>query len=196
MTSRKPKQVNQILCERGVTYVDCVYVSAMYRYRWWWIHINPRILLPALRRDHRKIIIANGKRRGWGEIRSGWIPLSRYDISGKGLRFSIVRFVRKYLGLGLKKYERGYIYIGIGHFRYVVTQRVSKEGLYICEVYDKRTEDQIGTFVFNQDFSEVYPRTNRDGVINTLHVIIGYVADSLVYSRAAGMLSKTIKVSV
>lgn len=196
MARRMRTQVNQIHCERGLTYVDCVYVNAIYRYRRWLFRINPKLLFPAFRKDHRKFFIVNGKRRGWGEIRSGWIPLSRYELPGSGFRVSVWRFLRKRLGLGLRRYERGYIYIGIGPYRFIVIQHTSQEGLHICEVYDKKTEEQIGNFIFNQEFTEVYPHISYDGVENTLHVIIGYVADSMVYSRAAGLLQKTIKVIV
>lgn len=196
VSKRAAKQEPRILCDGGVTYVDCPRIDVLYKYRWWWVRLNPRLLFPAFRRDHRKLIVINGKKRGTAEIRSGLIPLSRFELPGSGLGVALQRFVRKYLGLGLKRYERGYIYITIGKYRYVVVQHTSKEGLHICEVYDKRTEQQVGNFMFSQDFTEVYPHTVYEGAANVLFVIMGYVADSMVYSRAAGLLQKIIKVKV
>lgn len=194
MARRIVKPVNQVVCDRGVTYVDCAYVNAIFRYRRWVVKLNPQLLFPSLRREHRKVFIVNGKKRGWGEVRMGQIPLSKYDLKGSGVFVGIRQFFRKYIGVGLRRNEKGYIYAGIGSYRFVIVQHISKEGLYICEVYDKRTEDQIGNFIFNKEFTEVYPHTSVRGIESTLQVIIGYVADSLVYSRAAGMLQSTIKI--
>lgn len=193
---RKMQVANQIHCEHGVTYVNCARVTAVYKYRWWFFRVNPRLVFPAFRREHRKLIIANGKKRGWGEIRGGLIPLSRYDLPGTGLSRSIQQFIRKFLGLGCKRHQKGYIYVAIGPYRYIVLQHTTKEGLHFCEVFDKRTEEQIGNFIFNQDFTEVYPHISNDNVAVTLQVIMGYVADSMVYSMAAGHLVKTINIGI
>lgn len=192
----KTKKKPAIVCSGGVTQVDCFGLSILYRYRWWWFRINPKILFPSLRKEHRKFIVVNGKRKGWGEIRSGRIPLSRYDRRYTGLRGFLLGFARNRLGLCLKRYERGYIYIAVGPYRYVVIQRATADGLYVCEVFDRSTEDPIGTLIFNLEFTEVFVHTTRDGVSKTLQVIAGYVTDTLIYSRAAAQLSRTIKINV
>lgn len=194
--ARKVKVDNQIICSGGSTYLTALSLNATYKNRWYWFHVNPKLLFPAFRTYNRKVIFVNGKRRGYAEMRSGLIPLSRYVIPGKGLRISLLNFVRKYIGVSTKTYERGYMFVAIKGYSYAVTQHYTADGLLFCEVFDLRTEDQIGSLTFNTDFSEVVPRTTRAGVTHTLHVIAGFVVDSLIYSQVATALTKTIKVYV
>lgn len=196
MSRRVSKASNTIKCAHGVTWVDFDAVKAIYKYRVWFLRVNPRLLLPNFRREHRKMIIINGKNRGYGEVRSGYIPLSRYKLPGKGLIRNIQQFIREKFGLLCKRYEKGYIYLKVVGFKFLVLQRVTEQGLTVCEVFDKLSEEQVGTFIFNKDFSEVNLLTNNDGYTKTLHVIIGYVADSMVYSIAASNLIKNIKVQM
>ena len=193
---RRVKKTPAITCSGGVTQVEGYGLSILYRYRWWWFKVNPRLLFPSLRKEHRKLIVVNGKCRGWGEIRESRIPLSRYKRKFSGIRGFFLNFFRDRLGLCLKWYERGYIYIAVGDYRYVVIQRTTADGLYVCEVFDKRTEAPIGTVIFNVEFTEVFVHTTIDGVSRTLQVIAGYVADTLIYSRAAAQLSRTIKINI
>ena len=194
MGKLRVKDTNRILCNRGVTYLDYGSFSVVYKYSFWFLQVNPSLVLPSMRRGHKRIIIVNGKRRGWCEMRYGMIPLDSYVLPGSGVGHFILRFIRKYLGFCLNTYERGYILVAIGRYRYVVTKRITRDGLCICEVFDKRTNRQIGNVVFNKEFSEVYVRTGLDGVIKTLCTIAGYIADSVVYNRAASALEASIKI--
>lgn len=171
-------------------------INVIYQYRWWFVKVNPRLLFPAFRKEHRKIIIANGKKRGYGEIRGGLVPLSRYELPGHGFWRGVKTFFRKSLGLGCKRYEKGYIYIKISRWEFIVLQRTTEQGLQVCEVYEMKSENPVGGFIFNQDFSEVYPHISREGMTLTLYTIIGYVADSMVYNLAASSLSREIKIVV
>lgn len=184
----------QVVCYRGHTTVTSKHLDAEFVYRRWLFRVNPAFLFPAFRKEHRKIIKVNGKKIGWAEIRGGWTPLKIYDLKSYGLRTSICRWIRKHLGLMLRPFEKGYIAIGIGHFRYVVTKSVTEAGFITCEVYDVMKQLSIGWFSFTQDFSDVYVVTNCDGVFNTLQVILGYVADTLVYDSAALSLNKIINI--
>lgn len=194
MRRTRTKLENQIHCERGVTTVSSNTMTVVFKYRWWWFKLNPRLVPPGLRRDHRKSIIVDGKWRGYCELRGGLIPMQRYVLKGRGLRIKLLNALRRSLGLCCRKYECGYIKVVLGKYRFIVIQSVTERGLHRCEVYDARTEASIGSFMFNQELTEVYPYPMQDGVINTLQVISGYVADSLVYSMAASSLVRTIKV--
>lgn len=194
MGKTRVKNINSILCSRGVTYLNCGTFSVVYKYRPWILQLNPVLIPLPLRKGHRRLIIVDGKKRGWCEMRFGMIPLERYILGGKGISRSILRFVRKYIGIGLQTWEKGYIFAGIGRYRYVITKRISDGGLCICEVFDKHTNHRIGDIVFNKEFSEAYIRTSLNGVIKTLCTLAGYVADSLLYGRAASALESVIKI--
>jgi len=170
------------------------YIDAYFRYRRYIIKINPSLLFPAWRKEHRKVIIVNGKKCGWAETRYGLIPLNTYKRHVRAPFKWIKHILREHLGLCCSQYEKGYIAVGIGHFRYAVLQSRTTSGYIACDVYDIAEQEPIGRFYFNQEISEVYLIANRSGVSNTLQVISGYVADSVVYSQAAIALNRTIKV--
>lgn len=140
--------------------------------------------------------MVDGKRKGYCEMRGGLIPMQRYDLPGAGFLRAFQTVLRHGLGICCSKRERGYTFVKFGRFKYIVLRRLTQEGLLLCEVYEIGSEKSIGSFVFNRDLTEVYPRYAMDGAQLTLQIIIGYVADTLVYSMAASSLVKTIKVIV
>lgn len=183
-------------CEQGKTFLDLNGIAITYKYRPWLVKLNPRFVFPALRREHRKAILVNGKRKGYCEMREGLIPMRRYALPGRGT----IRFIKTALRLGLgiccSRRERGYAFVKLGRYQYFVIRNVTKEGLLWCEVYELGTEKSIGSFVFNREFTEVYPRPATTGVSLTLQMIIGYIADTLVYTLAASSLIKDIQIIV
>lgn len=191
--ARKKWKQPAITLYQGETTVETEHVSVFLRYRRWLLKLNPVLLPPAWRREHRKIIISNGKKVGWAETRFGLIPIrSRVSRPRRPFR-KLKSFVRKWLGIGCLSYERGYVLVGIGQFRYAVLQSTTPSGYTLCEVYDIQEQEPIGRFYFNQELTEVYLVANVGGVANTLQVISGYIADALVYSKAAVTLNRTIK---
>lgn len=192
--AKKQGNAMQVVCYRGQTIVNSKYIDAEFVYRHWLLRVNPALLFPEFRKEHRKIIKVNGKKIGWAEIRGGCLPLKIYDLKGTGLRTIIRRWIRKHLGLMLRSFEKGYIAVGIGHFRYVVTKSYTEAGFVTCEVYDVVKQFPIGRFSFTSDFADVYAAVNCDGVFNTLQIILGYVADTIVYDSAALSLNKTINI--
>lgn len=195
MARRRKELYSAVHCERGSTWVATPYVEAIYKYRWWFFHINPKLVPPAWRKEYRKLIIVNGKRRGCAEHRGGLIPLARYDLPGSGVRHSLLTFFRRKFGWFCKSYERDYVYITIAGFKFIIIKQVTKSGNVLCEVYDKHTQGPVGSFVFNSDFTEVYVQNILDGYVSTLHIIIGYMADSMVYGLAAAQLNREIVIN-
>ena len=183
-------------CERGQTDLTLNGRAITYRYRAWALKVNPRLLFPAFRKEHRKFIVVDGKRKGYCEMRGGLIPMQRYDLPGAGFVRAFKTVLRHGLGICCSKRERGYTFVKFGRFKYVVLKKLTAEGLLWCEVYEIGTERSIGSFIFNRDLTEVYFRYVMDGAQLTLQVIIGYVVDTLVYSMAASSLVKTVKVIV
>ena len=192
--SSKKKPDFAIFCDRGVTWVRTPNIDALYRYKWYFVKLNPKMLFPQFRRDNRKYIVVNGRRKGVGEVRSGCIPLSEYDARGSGIGRVVKNFLKRRLGLCCRKYERGYILVKISKWKYIVLQRTTERGLLVCEVYNLDSEKQVGTFTFNPDFTEVHTYCGVEGMLNTMHVIIGYVADSNLFSMAAEQMTKKIKI--
>ena len=176
--------------------MKCGNISAIYRYKWWFLKLNPRLMPPNFRREQQKLIVVNGKRRGYAEIRAGQIPLDEYRRRGLNLAGKVGQLLRDTLGFTCRQRERGYIYVKLARYSYIVLHHTTPGGLEICEVYELKSQNQIGTFIFNQDFTEVSPHSSSDGVFYTLCVIIGYVADTLVYSRVAGLLEQTIRIKM
>ena len=64
----------------------------------------------------------------------------------------------------------------------------------LCTVYYKETGEQIGSFVFDREFTKVYPRFGTDNLINTMYVIMGYMTDVAIYDTVAKQLNRTIDV--
>ena len=194
MARRSVKQQNIIYCDHGTTWVENSYLQAIYKYRWWFWRINPRLLPPAWRREHRKIIIVNGRRLGYGEIREGLRPISKYNLPGKGFGHAIKTFFRKCFGFGCKRYEKGYTYIKVGKFKFVIEQRTTEKGLLICEVTEIPSGEGVGGFAFSSDFSTVTLQYGPAGYELTLQIIMGYIADSCIYNLAATALTREIKI--
>lgn len=194
MARRHIRQQDTIYCDRGVTWVEDQYIQAIYKYRWWFWKINPRLLPPAWRKEHRKLIIVDGKRRGYGEIRGGLIPLSKYNLPGQGVIHGIHTFVRRHLGFWCKRYEKGYTYITIGTFKFVIEQRTTERGLLVCEVTEIPSGRGVGGFSFSPDFNTVTLQYGPKDYELTLHVIMGYIADSCIYNLAATALTREIKI--
>lgn len=196
MAKTKAKPQNQVLCVAGLTYVDCAGMQALYKYRKWVLKINPALLFPAHRKEHRKLIIINGKRYGWAEIRSGMIPLPQFKLPAKNVLEAIRNFIRHRMGYLLKSYEKGYIYVAVKRGRYIVLKRKTPAGFTMCEVFRQHDGARLGHFVFSEDFTEVYPYPASVRLNALFCVIIGYVADTMVYNKAVEVLNKTIKIVV
>lgn len=180
----------------GETTVSTSLVNAYFPYRRWLFKINPKLLFPAFRKEHRKLIIVNGRKCGWAEERYGLIPLNSHWNKAIGRFKWLKRWVRRHLGLWCNSYERGYKLIAIGHLRYIVLEAVTTSGYTACDVYSIIEQEPIGRFYFSQDLSSVYVKANREGVVQTLQVISGYVADALVYQHVALSLNRAINIFI
>lgn len=191
--ARKRWKQPAITLYQGETTVETEHVSVFLRYRRWILKLNPALLPPAWRKEHRKLIVSGGKKVGWAETRYGLIPIKSCVSRPRRPFRKLKSFARKWLGIGCASYERGYILVGIGRFRYAVLQSTTTSGYTSCEVYDIQEQEPIGRFYFNPELTEVYLVANIAGVANTLQVISGYIADDLVYARAATTLNRTIK---
>lgn len=186
----------KIVFDSGETFVQSDYVSAYYRYRRWLVRVNPAVLLPGFRKDHRKKIYVNGKKYGFAEYRHGCIPMRPYLDDGQGLGFTIVNWIRVHLGLCCRRTDRGYFYIKLGPQEYVVLRRYTKERNILCQIYYKPTEEILGSFIFDKDFNNVYPHWSVDNWIHSMYVIIGYIADAVIYSTVAQQLNRKINVVI
>lgn len=183
----------KIICNKGEIFVQGPRISVYYRYRWWFFRINPRILFPGLRRDHRKKIFVNGKNRGYAEFRGGRVPLPRYR-RGQDLISNILDiFIHEKLGILCRQEECGYHLIHTMNTDYIVTERLTKEEHILCQVYIKETGEPIGSFVYNKDCNEIYPTLVAQRLVNTFTVIMGYVTETVLYSTMASKLNRTIE---
>lgn len=192
----KSQLENIVVCDHGNTYILYSGIAVEYKYKWWWFRFNPRLLFPSFRRDHQKYIYVNGRRRGYAEVRQGYIPVPLFRRVPTNFGSRVGDIIRRATGLCCRPNESGYYRFKIGPFKYTVTKRISADGLLICEVYETGSNNQIGLIVFNDKFNEVYPKTSKKGVTATLCVIAGYVADTAIYSRAAAQLQQMIKIKI
>lgn len=189
---RDPTKI-KIICDRGEIFVQGAGLSVYYRYRRWFLKINPVLLFPGFRKEHRKIIYVNGKKRGYAELRMGCIPLPDYYIDGQGLSGALRNFVRMKLGLGCRASERGYYKIYTMNLDYIVLKRFTKEQNIHCQVYRRDTGEKIGTFLYDKDCTTIYPSLAEPRLVNTFIVIMGYVTDSVLYSTVASKLNSVIE---
>lgn len=194
--SHKKKVVDSISCVRGTTSLFYSGIVVEYRPKAWLLRLNPKFVLPGCRKEHRKNIYINGRKRGYAESRQGYIPLPFKKRPVTGLGPKLGNIFRSLTGLGCRLHEKGYFRFILGPYKYTVIRRISENGLLISEVYETGTNNLIGYIIFNQELSEVHTRTGMEGVNATLCVIAGYIADIAVYTRAAAQLNQTIKIKI
>lgn len=184
----------KIISDRGETFVQGPSLSAYFRYKHWLIKVNPVLLFPGFRKDNQKKIYVNGVKYGYAEHRYSCIPLVPYLFEGKDLGTRIQNFMRQRLGVWCKRNEKGYYLVQLGRYKYIVLRRYTKERNMLCTVYYKRTGEQLGSFVFDREFTKIYPRFGSDNLYNTMYVIMGYMADVAIYDSVAHLLDRTIEV--
>lgn len=180
--------------EYGHAYVQAFNLVAHYKPRFWFLQLNPRLVLPGLRKDQRKKLYVNNKRYGFAEQRHGCIPLPPYVKEGRQLRVRLYNFIRVRLGLLCKPFERDYYWISLKSQKYIVLKHVTEEGNVRCVVYHVASQSNVGSFVFDKEFMNIYPSLGVDSPINTLLVIMGYLSEENVYSSVAKTLNRTLKV--
>ena len=186
----------KIIFDQGETFVESANLNAYYRYKRWFIHINPAFLLPGFRKDHRKKIYVNGKRYGFAEYNHGCIPLYPPLDDAPGLGFKIMNYIRIHFGLCCRRLDRGYFRVRLGTQEYVVLRRYTKERNVLCYVYYRPTNELLGSFIFDKDFNNVYPRWSVNDWVYSMYVIIGYVADAIIYASVAQQLNRRINVVI
>lgn len=194
--NRRKKSDIRVISDGGEVFVQSPSITAYYRYPKWLFKINQHVLLPGLRRNHRKIIFVNGKKYGTAEYREGCIPLTEYLGEEVWWSDKITRFVKVHFGLGCRKNHRGYFKVKLGHYEYIVLRRYTKENNIFCHIYYKPTEELMGTFIIDSTFTKVYPQFAVDHWVNSMYVIIGYITDAVLYSTVAMQLNKTIDVII
>ena len=193
--SKKKKSDVRIVFNNGETFVSGA-VSAYYRYKRWILRINPKLILPGFRKDHRKIIYVDGKKFGKGEFRQGCIPFYPYLDDSQGIGFTVINWIRVHLGLLCRKSDRGYFYVKLGRQAYIIVRRYTEESNIFCKIYHKPTGDVLGSFIFDKDFLNVYPYWSVDNWVRSMFIVMGYVADAVIYSTVASQLNREIDVIV
>lgn len=184
----------KIVLERGSTFVQGRGLSVYYRYRRYLFRINQSLLFPAWRREHRKVVYANGKRYGWAEQRFGCVPIDTNRSRRRGILGVIVTFIRFHLGLFVPESMRGYYLVKIMHLKYIVTVYRGKDGLISGKICLKDTGEPVASFVFSKDLTKIYPIFGEYDVPNTVYTIIGYIADCIVYSSVAQSLNRVMEI--
>ena len=190
------KAAAQIIFDSGDTFVTSDRMSAYFKYKKWLFQINPRLLPPGLRKDHRKKIYVNGRKYGYAEYRHGCIPMYPYLDDRRGLDIWLLNWIRVHLGLCCRRSDRDYFYIKLRHQEYVVLRRYTNERNTVCKIYVKTTGEMLGTFIFDSDFSNVYPHWSVENWVYSMYVIMGYVADAVIYSVVAQQLNRKINIIV
>lgn len=197
MGSKSSRKVAaHIIFENGETFVESDRLFANFKYVKWLFQINPRLVLPGLRRDHRKKIYVNGKKYGFAEYRHGCIPMYPYLDDRRGVDIWFINWIRVHLGLCCRPSDRDYFYIKLRRQEYIVLRRYTNERNTVCKIYEKASGEMLGTFIFDSDFKNVYPHWCVDNWVYSMYVIMGYVADAVIYSAVAQELNRKIKVIV
>lgn len=191
---RSAKDKVQVKATGGEVFLKAPRLNAYFRYRRWLIQINPALLFPGLRREHRKIIYVHGKKWGYAEYRGGCVPLQAFNAKAYGLKGFVLNMIRRHWGFCCSQLDRGYYYIHLRTRKYVVTRAVMNDGSIFCRVYFYPEGEPVAAFTIDSDFKKAYPSLGEYNIINTLYVIIAYVADSLLYARFAGALNHTIDI--
>lgn len=194
MSSSRVKKAVEIILDNGEIFVNSPSMSVFYRYRFWLFQINPRFLLPGLRKEHRKSIFVNGKKRGIAEYRQGCIPMFPFIFDNRNFGVKIVNWIRVHLGLLCRKTDRGYFYIRLDKTEYIVLRRFTSARNVLCEIFCKEDGFMMGSFIFDAAFEKVYPYFSVDDWVNSMYVIIGYIADAVVYSTVAHKLNKSLEI--
>lgn len=192
----KKRSETQIIFDRGETFVQSEAITAYYRYRRWVLKVNPKLLFPGFRKDHRKRIYVNGRKYGFAEFRQACIPLPQYLEDAPGIGFKFINWIRVHWGLCCRSTDRGYFYIKLGKQEYVVLRRYTKDRNIFCQIYYKPTGEMLGSFIFDKDFNNVYPHWSVDNWVRSMYVIIGYVADAVIYSTVAQQLNRRLNVVI
>ena len=190
----KSKAIATITTERGNIYVDGARFDAHFRYPVWLFKLNPKLILPGLRRDHRKIVYINGRRFGKADYRDGCIPLESYRLRENRMLDKFMNFIRETFGIGCSNRSRGYYNIKLRTNTFVVVVRRSSKEYIRCIVYIRDSGDYVGDFMFDNAIENVYPRLVRHDLERTFCVIIGYIMDSLVYTTVALHLDRKLEI--
>ena len=185
--SRRPN--NEIIVKAGNTYAVFDNVYIFYSERPWIIKLNPQLIPPALRRDGKMNVTVDGRRVGFLEQRYGCIP-SRRNTTKRGL----VGFIQRKLGFMLQPYQRGYVQLNIGRFKYFVVSMYADDGSSTHEMRDLKTGTPVGRITFTADMSYVYLNPLRDGVVATLCVVAGHMARRELFSKSAIHANGNIKI--
>lgn len=194
MNRQKKNNRPRIVSQHGEVFVNSAGISMYYRYRHWIIKVNPKLLLPCFRKDHRKKFYDNGHYVGYGEYRNTYIPMQLYRADGSNLAVVIFNFIREVLGMGCNEHERGYFLVKVKRYKYIILKRVTLEGNILCKVYHKTTGTMMGSFIYDKTFTRVYPSFSDSRAMRTLFIIMGYITDAVIYSTVASELNRTIEV--
>ena len=194
MGRRRGKAIAVITTERGNIYVDGPRFDAHFRYPIWLCRLNPKLILPGLRRDHRKIVYINGRRFGRADYREGCIPLETYRLKETRLLDKFMNLLRETFGLCCSSKSRGYYNIKLKTNTFIVVVRRPSKDYIRCIVYIRDSGEYVGDFFFDAGIENVYPRLVRHDLERTFCVVIGYIMDSLVYTTVALHLDRKLEI--
>lgn len=195
MSSRQRKTSVTIEMRGNRTHVIGPGLDATFRYKWWLLHVNPRLLPPGFRFSNQRVIYVNGKRYGHAKYRDACPPIPERTVKGKWIGVILLNFIRTQLGWKVEKHHRGYYKLKLGKYTYIVTQHVSKQKFVYCRVFLMPSGEDVGALTFEKDLSKVYTSLGQYNIINTLYVISGYIADSILFSLLGNEFYRTIEVA-
>lgn len=194
MSRRKAVSDVTLTFSRGVVLIDSSRFSALIRSPNYFLSLNQKVLLPGLRRDCRRVIYVNGKRRGTADYRLGCIPLEQYRVPVEYWSDNLTNLVRETFGLGCPSHARGYYNVRLWGETYIVLVRRTTQGYYRCIVHRRSTEEYLGDFLLDPKLESVYPRMVTSRVERQFYILIGYIMDNLVYSRVVSQLERSVTI--
>lgn len=194
MSRTATRKKSYIVNDKEKVYLCSPAVEASYHYKFWFLKVNPKLLLPGFRKEMHKIIIVNGTRFGYGEFRHGGIPLPPYHKVSSSLFVKFGNIVRENLGLFCKQGARGYYFVKLGRRKFIILKHKAENGLTVCKVYYSKEGISIGEFAFDKDFKKVYPYPFYSQLYRTLLVIIGYMFDVVSYENLSHMFNFRVEV--
>lgn len=193
---RRSRKGVSIISEGGNILVESPSMSARYRSPFWFVQVNPKLVFPCFRRDNKKIIYVNDKRVGKACYRYTCIPLESYIYDGNSLSDKLANLLRLKLGLCCDRHERGYFRVRLKQSNYIVLLRHTAENNIFCQIYCEKTSQLMGTFTFDKEMQNVYPKFGVDNWVNSMYVIIGYIAGVTVYDVVVKHLTRTINIVI
>lgn len=178
----------------GEIFVNTSGFYVYYKYAFWFIKINPKLLFPGFQREHCKNIYVNERKVGYAEHRNGCVPLKDYDYTKGGMLNKPINFIRRKLGLLCKPHNRGYYLIKIKNNTYILLSRITPQNNVFCQLFDGPTGYLISNFTFDNTITRVYPHVISPDFLEVMFIVIGYVAEVTVYTSAVSNLDRKIEV--